>query len=149
MTKKIILIVTLLFVASTSIFAQSENANQFIVNKWKIDLKEMKNIVIAKLKTEEQYQGLVGEQFDIAVETALEKVSNLKMEFNSDGSYSRTNSKGTAKGKWELSQDLKTLTTQTVSEPKKTFQVKEINKSKLVLFATAAGGTTFFFELDK
>lgn len=127
---------------STS-FAQSENTKDLIANKWIIDQEAMKPVLQKMLEENPQTSALDELNKQVALSTALNQISTIKIEYKKDGSLASVNPNGNSVGVWSLSSDGRELTTKTEGKPEKKFTIIEISKLKLQLL-TADKKSLFF-----
>lgn len=102
--KKALLIFTIFTMCVVN--AQVGDVKKLVQKDWKIDLESMKAVIEKMIEENPSTASLDEQNKQVAKETALGKISDMKINYKSDGTMFITrNKESSSKGKWEISSD--------------------------------------------
>lgn len=91
--------------------AQSNDSESLLQKEWKIDLIAMNAVFAKMIEANPSTASLDDLNKQVAIETAMERVADMKVFYKSDNNLLVTRSKqDSSTGKWEISDDQKEIT---------------------------------------
>ncbi len=128
------LLIACLFCAMICVSCE-QSAKSRLVGKWKINGKA----TVAKMD-EETKKNFGGEKM------AEQLLSDIKVEYNKDGTYVATNNET---GTWSVSEDNKTLTTTAKGKKEEKMTIVEISGTQFVVSNVPSISTSVIYEAYK
>lgn len=141
-----ILSFAIMYIVSFGLSAQEINESS-IVKKWKIDLELMQDVVSQMISEKPEMAKLDEINKSVAIQTAIEKIAHIKMEYKIDGTVISVNSKGTSQGTWKFDKIENVIISKIGNNKEKKFKIISIDAKKMHL-KTDQNKDLFFITED-